>query len=734
MSILCASDIGACTQAFKLAVINSDRIPLGKTNMGAKQSHKLMRIACGFDIETNKDGFMYIWQFSYYVKGYHDEPQYIIGRTWQQFMDLINLVIMPFTIKDKNVRKTYLKDNKQLKVQKGELLIGVHNLKFEWQWIRSIFRWSNVFSSDARAPYYAILEGINDKMSGIKFVDTLKLWPMPLKKVPKVTNGKLQKAVNDLDYNIPRNSQTELTTTEMGYCTNDVGILSYALDYLFDNFIIPEGKVPVSQTSQIRHKILKEADSVDNNGKKKYKHILNLVKISVMSIQMYKYLRGQEIVFNDKKHHLAFFEAGYTHANALYSAAIQSDIFHFDYTSSYPYVMLTENYPYEIIEEFISSDVDDYWFDDRTDFILELELDNVEPNTTFGVLSKSKCVVINEILDNGKIYKASKVICIKTRREWETYKKYYTCTVKVRKAYRCKLAPLPAYVTKNIIEQYHIKAEIKMKGLNKHPDYVNKYEEAKQFVNGIFGMMVTEIHLENFEIDDGHNLVKKSRLLEEIQREMAKSPLLAQWGMFVTMYARTRLLDDIWVLRNSFVYSDTDSAFFHRNPDFLKYIEKRNSEIKAENMELFKDEMLEDIGCYDLEKHCNRFKTCGAKCYIEEWDEPDKETGHLWAPTISGIAKDVFYDFCVNNKFDPFDLVESAFIQKELTHKLVPEYFDSPRKMIVTDAQGHSEEMFEITSQRLKEVEWTNSLPEKYARLIQQIQVESKKLINISEL
>lgn len=685
-------------------------------------SHKLFTCSMGFDIETYH-GFMYVCQFAYYVNGYHDKPVTVLFRKWSEFSEFIYEVIAPVSMK--GGKSVYVRNKgRQYKVPRGEFVIGIHNMGYEFQWLRSIFSWSRVFSSDKRKPYYAILDDIDGHMSGIKFIDTLKLFPTKLEKVAEIVNSPVEKLVGDLNHNTPHNSLTKLSEIEEGYCRNDVIILCYALNYVFETFAIPFQKFPVSQTSQIRHKIL------ESSKDRKYTRLLDYISDCVIDLDLYKYLRGQVTEYNGKKYRLGFFEGGYTHANLLHSTKAVSDVYHFDYTSSYPYVMLSDFYPYKIDEMYLGEDIESYFFNQDNDWIMELELSDVENTRPYGVISSSKCIHINAVLDNGKVLKADKVITIRTRREWETYKKFYTCTVRVRRAFHCDMRPLPRFVTDNIREQFKIKAELKkvIKKLEKEkkpipPDINSKYNTSKQFVNGIYGMFVTEVHTENYVINDGHNLELEQISLDKIEKSMKKNPLLAQWGMFVTMYARTRLLEDIWRLGNHFIYSDTDSAFFTYDEEFMKYIESENKRIESENMENYSEELLSDIGCYTMEEHCKTFKTCGAKCYVQIFDDDTFE------PTISGISKKIFIDYCLNNNFSPLDLVEDCVITDDLTQKLRPVFYDYPRFETITDEQGNSENMFELTSQELIPSGWTNSLNRDYEQLLENIQTNMKSVI-----
>ena len=100
-------------------------------------------VPCGFDIETSsfmngddKVAIMYEWTFG--IDGY-----IIIGRTWGEFIYLLDALKRHFKL-----------DNDK------RLLIGVHNLAFEFQFIRKWFKWDKVFSIDKRKPVYAVTDGL----------------------------------------------------------------------------------------------------------------------------------------------------------------------------------------------------------------------------------------------------------------------------------------------------------------------------------------------------------------------------------------------------------------------------------------------------------------------------------------------------------------------------------------------------------------------------------------------
>ena len=87
-------------------------------------------LVASFDIETtsySKDNeniaFMYIWQFSL-------ENYVVYGRTWEEY----------FYFMDKLRDKGNVSPSQQL-------MIWVHNLPFEFQFIRKMVEWSKVFAT-----------------------------------------------------------------------------------------------------------------------------------------------------------------------------------------------------------------------------------------------------------------------------------------------------------------------------------------------------------------------------------------------------------------------------------------------------------------------------------------------------------------------------------------------------------------------------------------------------------
>jgi len=140
------------------------------------------------DIECQKISNMYIWQLAI-------NDNIIYGRYWSQFLELINDIARKLNTSEYN-----------------RLIIYVHNLSYEFQYIYKMFNWSDVFAISERKPIYALTK------NGIEFRCSYILSGYNLDTLAKnLQNKKIKKLVGDLDYSKVRHNETELTDKELEY-------------------------------------------------------------------------------------------------------------------------------------------------------------------------------------------------------------------------------------------------------------------------------------------------------------------------------------------------------------------------------------------------------------------------------------------------------------------------------------------------------------------------------------
>ena len=126
---------------------------------------------------------MYIWMF-----GINDEVYY--GRTWDELKEFF--------------QRLNSQTNNHVKI------IHVHNLSFEFQFLKSVFDFSEV---TARKSYKVMTAMMKDYP--ILFKCTYFMTNCSLAQLPKVFGLNTKKMVGDLDYDLLRHSDTPLTEKEL---------------------------------------------------------------------------------------------------------------------------------------------------------------------------------------------------------------------------------------------------------------------------------------------------------------------------------------------------------------------------------------------------------------------------------------------------------------------------------------------------------------------------------------
>ena len=221
-------------QFFDKLINLGNEIPTVRTN----KKVTFYNIPCGFDIETSsfyvndeKQAIMYEWTFGIGLIGNDSFNTYITaGRTWEEFYYFINTVA------------TWLECNPVSR----RLVCYVHNLPYEWQFIRKRFTWDKIFLIDDRKPVYAITD------TGIEFRCSLKLSGKSLANTAKdLMKYKTEKLSGELDYEKIRHSETPLTEREWAYCEHDVKVmLSYIQEKIEQDGDI--SRIPLTKTGYVR--------------------------------------------------------------------------------------------------------------------------------------------------------------------------------------------------------------------------------------------------------------------------------------------------------------------------------------------------------------------------------------------------------------------------------------------------------------------------------------------------
>ena len=202
-----------------------------KYNYHTKQSTEYLNLECSFDIETtstyvngDKFAFMYLWGFGIGNDGKH----LYYGRTWEDLTIFLNTVSNELGLHENRV-----------------LICYVHNLAYEFQFMRKYFDWLEVFSVDDRKPLKAV------STLGIEFRDSYMLSGFSLEHTARnLQKHDTKKLVGNLDYSKIRHHETEITDDELEYLENDVIIV---LNYINEQLDIYEKitKIPLTNTGRV---------------------------------------------------------------------------------------------------------------------------------------------------------------------------------------------------------------------------------------------------------------------------------------------------------------------------------------------------------------------------------------------------------------------------------------------------------------------------------------------------
>lgn len=653
--------------------------------------------------EDEKVAIMYEWCLCICGK-------YIVGRKWEDFIYLINELSSALCL-----------------CETRRMIVYIHNLSYEFQFLQFRFKWLQVFSLDKRKPVKALCE------QGIEFRCSYLLSGYSLEKLSdQLTIYKIKKKVGDLNYDLVRTYKTPLTEIEWEYCMVDTLVVVAYIDELIER----NGSIvnlPLTKTGFVRnycrgkclHNVKEDRDS------DKFKKYRNLMKrLTINDPEEYNQLKRA-------------FSGGFTHANAFYNGQTIEEVDSYDFASSYPYVLLSEKYPMSKGER-ITVQSTEHFLDllKYNCCVFDIEFTDIKSKITFeNYLSKSHCWdITNALVNNGRIAQADKLKTTITDIDYRIIKNVYSWSnARVTNMIVYKKDYLPKDLILSILKFFGDKTQLK--GIaGKEEEYL----QSKEYLNAIYGMMVTDICRDEIIYADGWE--KDTPDLTEALDKYNKSVkrfLFYPWGIFVTAYARRNLWSGILEFKEDYHYSDTDSLKVTNAINHQKYINGYNKLVllKLKTAMEYHDIPLalthpknkkgveKQIGIWEHDAHYTRFKTLGAKRYMVE--EIASEDDKLYHP--NHIYKDKFYNITVsglnkysvvpyllkenpNKIFDKFN--EDMYIPPDYTGKLTHTYIDCLREGKIKDYLGNIAEYHELSGTHLEKQDYNLSISSEYAAYI----------------
>lgn len=649
-----------------------------------------------FDIETSsfydqgeKRACMYIWMFSI-------DDKIIIGRSWDEFIYLCDELVKKFSLHWKYRR----------------MIVYVHHLGFEFQWFCKLFKWHKVFALDTRIPLSALTE------SGIEFRCSYRLSGYNLAKTGEnLTKYKVEKMVGDLDYDklrLPSDPKhnfagTPLTEIELGYCINDVRVVSA---YIRERIESDDGitHIPLTKTGYVR-KYCREHiyNNPDSKGYKEYRDLM--LKLTIEPDEYTLLKEG--------------FQGGFVHGNAFQVGKTLHDGMSIDYCSKYPSMIVANMFPMGKGEPVTIGDIQDP--ENLEDFntrlsdyfcVFRVKFTGIRSKILFeNYISVSKCRNVKGVkLNNGRVISADYLETTITNLDYEIIKDCYEIDlVEIGDFYQYKKGYLPTPFIKCVLEFYRIKTELKdIEG--KEAEYLN----GKENLNSCYGMMVTSIvrdlvtYSQDIVESDPVGWTSNTPILQEEIDKYNRSKgrfLFYPWGVFVTAWSRYDLWKSgILQIRDDYVYSDTDSLKFINPEEHLYVIDDFNKQIgtkllKAMRFHKLSPELItpktvkgepKPLGVFEIDGRYKRFKVMGAKRYLVD----DVKKGLQL--TVAGLPKKFGLKYLKKYK-DPFKMFHNNMnVPAGESGKQTATYIDYETQGATTDYLGNKGSYHEMSSLHLE--------------------------------
>lgn len=716
----------------------------------------ILNTPAAFDIETssfyenndssdyrNKRAIMYHWQFGIY-------NLVTTGRTWAQFKLFLSMLSTSIQLDANHILPVY-----------------VHNLPYEWGFMRKHFVWNKVFLLDDHKPAYAFCKSI-----GIDFRDSLILWGgKSLARVGEdLQRYKVKKMKGDLDYSLLRTPLTPLTPKELKYCENDIRVILAGIqEEIEDNGDIT--KIPLTNTQRVRIYTRKKCYS-------NYQEYRALMRELTLDVEEYAQLKRA-------------FQGGFVHANPHYVKNADDydnspflghtlrNVSSIDFASKYPSVMVLCKFPMskaiEIDEPLTRKQFESLLrthcclFDLKIGRFPDSDIGGVRPKFLYeSMWSASKChkgSLKNPIINNGRVYSCDEMKITCTELDYKALKMFYDWDYEEISNLRVyEKNYLPKDFVLAVLDLYERKT--KLKGI--HEQLVN-YMLSKNMLNATYGMCVTDIFKEEIIYTMEHEYKKLSELEKRSLDDYVSSAIDAYnksgnrflyypWGVWITAWARYDILSAIVHFQEDYVYSDTDSVKFLNYEKHKQFIEEYNNGIINEIEKVSEERGIDKskfipkkdgkdypIGVFDYEGTYDYFKTQGAKRYMsckidrrDYWLKKGKgkipedvcldKAGNEYSLTLAGASKISSMKYLINRYKTP-EKIFGAFcsnmvIPSEYSGRKTLTYISNETKGVVADYLNRPYEYHELSCIHMEDSNYTMTLNPNYKEFLGEIMHE----------
>ena len=586
--------------------------PRRRGNQGTRKALDYLHNLTAFDIETTRDpdtdqAWMYIWMWGF------EDIGVLIGRSWEELQEALD-----------RVRK---------EIGSNTLVILVHNLSFEFQFLRYVHEWKpeEVFAVRPRKVCRCYMgDSFEFRCTYLHSNMSLDLWTRKM--------GVEHTKKDGLEYNYDkmRYADTPMTEKELEYCCNDVlGCMeAYRAEMDRDGDYL--STIPMTSTGYVRRDV-----------KRAMHPLMRTLHYMAPSYNTYVALREA-------------FRGGLTHANRYYTGVILHDVQSADRSSSYPDVICNDDFPMGKFRKVRGCNEKKVLrlIKERKAVLCRVMFWGIrlrDEMDGFPYLSVSKCrglratgpdgVQAAYAEDNGRVLRADFLETTVTDVDLRIILRQYAWDdMQIHEAWWTHYGPLPDPLRLTVIDYYRSKTELKGK-----EDKQSKqlYDKSKNLLNSCYGMMAQDPLRDSlawlngawenayFDKEQDKWVIGErdpEKRLTEAQRNIY---LLYQWGCWVTAWARLRLMEGVAQCKGRCVYVDTDSCKYLGAVDWTEYNRRRiKHSAQAGAWATDSKGKRHYMGVYEQEDGYKDFKTLGAKKYAFIHEGSDQvET------TIAGVSK-----------------------------------------------------------------------------------------------
>ena len=565
----------------------------------SQRNKAVANVVATFDIETTTidkrkvggkvEGFMYIWQFCI-------DGLVVMGRTWDEYIEFMKKLTTVMFI---NFQK--------------HLIVYVHNLSFEFQFIYRFFNWHSVFAKEKREVLKAVTE------DGVEYRCSYYLSNMSLAKFCEQSPHCVfrKQDGDDFDYRKIRTPRTHMTEYELSYCYCDVrGLWETICDKLEEDNLLT---IPMTSTGYVRRDC--------RNAMKKNPENRKMFQKSALSVTDYELLEEEK-------------RGGNTHANRAVVGRILRNLLGLDFSSSYPYQMMCKYFPTgaftpvtnvsrETFEELIKTKC----------CLFRATFENiiVHEDVTVPYIPQAKCrrYTKDDVVFNGRVLYSKTLQITLNEIDYKIIEKQYDYdSFYVSEMRFSDRGELPQELKDQI--RHYFEGKTQLKGVD---DYM--YMKSKNLLNSIFGMACTDPVHDVITINNGEWNVAKGNVVEELDKyyNSRNSFLPIQWGNWVTAHARQWLQEMLDISGEATAYTDTDSdkmqgIDIHK---FDRLVDK--AKLLCEKYGAYADRDGERyyMGIPEYDGEYEEFITWGAKKYA--YIQKDKKGIPRLHITVAGVHK-----------------------------------------------------------------------------------------------